>query len=148
MIKVAFYKSNYKWWSVLIKWWTKSKYSHCEFYVGDCSLVGISTEQRVRKKIQQLNPKKWDLVELNTKDFTTDDIEQFFKLTQGAKYDWKGIILSQIFARKQDNENKYTCSEWVIECLDRKLNLIYPKNYISITPQDVYNILESKELIK
>lgn len=137
MIQIAFYKDDYKWWSRLIKWWTNSSYSHCEFYI-DGALYGISTEQSVRKLSQPLNEKKWDTISIYDEELKQYVLE-FFEKTQGVKYDWKGILLTQIFNMRRSNKNKYTCSEWVINILDEKYDLIYPKNYIQITPQDVFN---------
>lgn len=137
MVQIAFYKDNYKWWSRLIKWWTNSKYSHCEFYIDGC-LYGISNEQSVRRLRQPLNEKKWDLITIEDKDLK-DFVLDFFERTQGAKYDWKGILLTQIFNLRRSDKTKYTCSEWVIQVLDKKYDIIYPKDYIQISPQDVFN---------
>lgn len=144
-IYIVFYKDNFKWWSRLIKWWTNSKYSHCEIYTNG-QLIGISTEQNVRIKEQPLNANKWDIFEL--KNIKSKDVMKFFNKTKGKKYDWKGILLSQIFNFKRDNREKYTCSEWCTELIDSKLDIIIPKRYISITPQDLYEILKYKGLIQ
>lgn len=144
---IAFYKSNYRWWSRLIKWWTGGKYSHCEFYDGK-QLIGISNEQMVRKLRQPLNMQKWDIYELQGLKNIHEVIENFYNKTQGKKYDWKGIIYSCIFNRRKHNVDKYTCSEYVMECLDKEYNLILPKNYIMILPCDLYDVLRAKKLIK
>lgn len=144
MIQIAFYKDDYKWWSRLIKWWTNSSYSHCEFYI-DGALYGISTEQSVRKLSQPLNLKKWDTISIYDEELKQYVLE-FFEETKGSRYDWKGIILTQIFNMRRSNKNKYTCSEWVISVLDKKYNVVYPKNYIQITPQDIFNLVTDKKL--
>lgn len=141
---IVFYKDNFKWWSRLIKWWTNSNYSHCEFYDGEY-LIGISNEQKVRMKKQPLNEKKWDIFELNVDIKTT--IHNFYIETQGSKYDWLGILLSNIFNFHRHNKDKYTCSEWVSTIIDRELNIIVPKNYYQITPQDIYEILKFHKII-
>ncbi|WP_064590500.1 hypothetical protein, partial [Streptobacillus moniliformis] len=106
-IYIAFYKDNYKWWSRLIKWFTKGKYSHCELYI-DNYLIGISTEQRVRIKENALNLKKWDIFEL--RGVTEKDVMTFYEKTKGKKYDWKGILLTQVFNLRRHSKDKYTCS--------------------------------------
>lgn len=143
MVQIAFYKSKYKWWSALIRWWTNSKYSHCEFYING-KLWGISSEQKVRSLEQPLNLDKWDLLTINS--LTEEDVKQFYEKTKGAKYDWQGVFLSNVIAKRKQNSEKYTCSEWVIKCIDQKLDIIYPKKYISISPQDVYDIIIEKGL--
>lgn len=68
----------------------------------------------------------------------------FFEKTQNCKYDWKAIILSNIFNRRMQSKNKYTCSEWVGELLDLRYNIIQPKKYYQLTPQDVWEIFKNK----
>lgn len=123
----------------MIRWWTNSKYSHCELYV-DKNLIGISSNEGVRIKKEILNPNKWDLLTI-PKKYDVDYIN-FFNKTKGKKYDWLGIILSNVFNRGIHNKNKYTCSEWLIECIDKSLNIIpEPKKYQSYSPKDVYNLV-------
>lgn len=141
-LKLVFYKSNYKWWSRLIKWWTNSSYSHCELYVNDKYLVGISNEQSVRCKKYDLSSEKWDSIELKIDDKLEWIVNDFFEKTQGAKYDWKAIILSNIFNRRLQDKNKYTCSEWIAELLDLRYNIFQPKKYYMLTPQDVYDVFK------
>lgn len=143
-VYVVFYKDNYKWWSRLIKWYTNSNYSHCEFYCKG-QLIGISNEQQVRKLQQPLNLSKWDVFELKIPFHT--HLERFYNKTQGAKYDWKGILLSCIFNRKKHNKNKYTCSEWVLNAIDNATDIMPIKNYILYSPYEVYEILKNKNII-
>lgn len=139
-IKIVFYKSNYRWWSRLIKWWTNSNYSHCELYINDRYLLGISDEQQVRIKRYDLSSDKWDSIDLKIDDKLEWIVNDFFEQTQGAKYDWKAIILSNIFNRRKQDKTKYTCSEWISELLDLRYNIFQPKRYYMITPQDVYDV--------
>lgn len=142
-IEVVFYKSNYKWWSRLIKWWTNSKYSHCELYINDTMLVGISNEQRVRAKEYKLTNDKWDKIELKADKKLEFVVNDFFEKTQNCKYDWKAIILSNIFNRRMQSKNKYTCSEWIGELLDLRYDIIQPKKYYQLTPQDIWDIFKN-----
>ncbi|WP_064590497.1 hypothetical protein [Streptobacillus moniliformis] len=144
MVKIAFYKDNYKWWSRLIKWFTKGKYSHCELYIDNC-LIGISTEQKVRIQENTLNLKKWDVFEL--KGITEKDVMSFYEKTKGKKYDWKGILLTQVFNIRRHSKDKYTCSEWCAELIDNKLDILLPKNYYSFCPQELYEALKYKGLM-
>ena len=145
-VEVVFYKSNYKWWSRLIKWFTRSKYSHCELYINDKGLLGISEEQNVRYKEQSLNADKWDRIELKVDPLLEWTINNFYENTHGLSYDWKAIILTHLFKFKKHNPNKYTCSEWVVELLDNRYHLVpTPKEYFKYTPQDVYNLLAERE---
>lgn len=143
---IALYVDNYRWWSRLIKWWTGTEFSHCEFFkmydedtkMGE--LIGISTEQSVRRKAYTMN-NKWVLLEIPEEysDIIYTELMKFYEETQGARYDWKGIMLSNIFNRRVDSKNKYTCSEWVALVLDRALDKFYPKLYPMYTPKDIFN---------
>lgn len=160
-IYFAFYKGNYRWWSRVIRWWTRSPYSHCEFYIvpKDASaeygyMFGISDNQRVRVQVANLflerNKKKWDLyrmqenLKINNRNINKrlfDAINFLFTNTQGKKYDWKGLIFANLFNRKEHDPDKYTCSEWLLEAFDLASNILFPKWYITYTPGDVYNMI-------
>ena len=105
-------------------------------------IIAMAEEQ---SKARLENEKKWDIFELNV-DIKTA-ILNFYKETQGSKYDWLGILLSNIFNFHRHNKDKYTCSEWVSTIIDRELNIIVPKNYYQITPQDIYEILKFHKII-
>ena len=77
-LKLVFYKSNYRWWSRLIKWWTNSSYSHCELYINNTYLVGISNEQSVRCKKYKLSSDKWDSINLKIDDKLEWIVNDFF----------------------------------------------------------------------
>ena len=135
---IAFYKGNKHWYSILIKLWTNSQYSHCELYDGNF-LIGVSSKyKRVRKQPIKLDREKWDVYCLVLRK---EKVENFFQKTKGKPYDWKGILFSQVLnLRKQDKE-KYTCSEWIAELLDSEFNCFYPKRYANITPEDLHELI-------
>lgn len=146
---LCLYKGNYAFWSRLIKWFTDSTYSHCEIghsLLGDNTdfeLIGISDEQHVRRKYYDIenNRDKWDVFEIPYEYY--DKVMTFFSKTKGAKYDWKGILLTGIINRGKHNKNKYTCSEWVGQMLDEDVNHIFPKKYHALTPQDVFDYYQT-----
>ncbi|CAM3106535.1 hypothetical protein [Streptobacillus ratti] len=144
-IYIAVYKDNFTFWSRPIKWWLGHPYSHIEIY-KDGTLIGISNDQHVRKVRQGLNTSKWDIYKL-TVDIS-EELENFYKETKGKKYDWKGVLLTCIFNRRKHNPNKYTCSEWVSEMLDRNLDVFNPKDYINLMPYDIICALKNKGLIE
>lgn len=140
-MKIAFYKGSYKWYSKIVKKFTRSNFSHCEFYYNG-QLIGISGDiSNVRKKSQILNKDKWELYEISVHPTT---VESFYNKTKGCKYDWLGIVLGLFFNFRIGSKTRYTCSEWVAECLDSELDCFYPKNYITITPQDIYELVLKK----
>ena len=161
---ILLYKGDYAFYSLLIKWWTKSKYSHIEFYLTAPKtkedpdglnehgrFIGISGEQNVRvadytsEKTLRENP-KWDYFKIpdEHKDAFIKALIQVYNRTKGYKYDWKGIITSHIFGRKVDDSDKYTCSEWTMEVIDTAMDIIYPKWYRIFSPEDVYKVIQDK----
>lgn len=165
---MLFYKGDYAFYSVLIKWWTRSKYSHVEFYLTakkteadpdglneKGKFIGISGEQNVRiiqydsEKPLKVNP-KWDYVKIpdEMKVLFMESLEKVYNRTRGKKYDWLGILTSHIFGRKIGDPNKYTCSEWITEVIDEAMGIIYPKWYSIFSPEDVYRVVQDKIIKK
>ena len=66
----------------------------------------------VRKKIMELPPERWDLVEL---EISLEEVIAFFEKTKGLKYDLIGAL--GVVLRIRDSKTKYFCSEWCAECL-------------------------------
>lgn len=149
-MELALYKGEFKStflnriFNILIKWWTKSKYSHVELVIkhgeNPKNWRWISSENfiGVRSKLIQYNPDNWDFIKLtnlneqDTLDFLNDKI--------GAKYDWKGIFLSNIFKLEQHDVDKWFCSELCFAALIKggyfDINLLNVKPHI-VTPEDL-----------
>lgn len=106
----------------LIRKATKGQYSHCEIaveceinftdrYSSDIVYDCYSSSVRdggVRCKRINLNDDKWDLVLLT--GVTSEQIEYYYKLTKGRKYDWFGAI-GVIFCTPE-RRDRFFCSEW------------------------------------
>ncbi|WP_343560424.1 hypothetical protein [Kiloniella sp. b19] len=115
MTYLAFYKGTGKWWNKLIRLWTRGPYSHCE--------IVTSKPNSWRKTAQSLSASEWDGgVRKKTIDFTTDNWDLIpvaidcDRLSQakgeiGAKYDWVGILFSQILPLSREHPDKWFCSE-------------------------------------
>ena len=95
--------------------WTNGPYSHVEYIVFDenkgyyvmCSALGACNCVRCEK--HEFNPLIYDYIEVEVDD--PKHIIEFFELIEGSKYDFKGIILSQILPLGMDNPKKWFCSE-------------------------------------
>ena len=110
LAKVAFYKAEKgNWWDKLVAWWTKSEYSHVELVVDG---VWYSTSPRdggVRaKRIKDKG--NWDYVEV---EVDGDWLLTVMAVTEGQKYDWLNILLTQVVPIGIQNDEKWICSEWV-----------------------------------
>ena len=105
-IKVAFYKHGQGKIHKIIRWWTKSKYSHAELILPDgMTWVGISpflkSEVSLRIKHQVEDHKNWDYLTFKlskrepVREYQLSQLYKFIDSTQGHKYDWTGMLLSQ-----------------------------------------------------
>jgi len=98
-VKVAFYKGKGNWKNKLICWWTGSPYSHVELIMADnFTWIGISplltSTVSARAKVD-FDLENWDFVDLEVTQEQSNVILDFFKETEGCKYDWVGMFLSQ-----------------------------------------------------
>ena len=148
-VVIAFYKHKrernsvkntlFRFFDDAIKFFTRGPYSHCEIAIPnpDPSLVftcysASNRDGGVRKKVMQLPPERWDLIEVNIEPYKVQD---FFAKTQGAKYDLIGAL--GVVLRIRDSKKKYFCSEWSSECL----GLNKPHKF---SPNSLYKYLNSK----
>lgn len=153
-VKVAFYKGKGSWKNGVIRWWTKSKYSHAELVMPD-NFTWISISPLLSSKVQSrintdFNPEIWELVSIDVSAEQVQVINDFFEETKGCKYDWIGMILSQFLPCKIKHRHRWYCSEWIAYALriadvfNWKTIKIYDQTDLS--PQRLYEILSHKDL--
>ena len=153
-VKVAFYKGKGSWKNRVIRWWTKSKYSHAELIMPD-NFTWISISPLLTSKVQSrintdFNPEIWELVSIEVSAEQGQVINDFFEETKGCKYDWIGMILSQFLPCKIKHRHRWYCSEWIAYALrisdvfNWKTIKIYDQTDLS--PQRLYEILSHKDL--
>ena len=99
VIKVAFYKADGDWINRIVRWWTKSRYSHAELVMPDgLTWIGISPFKgsllRAKEK-KYFSSLEWDFVELEVTEQQIYVINEFYEATKGLPYDWAGMLLSQ-----------------------------------------------------
>ena len=98
MVKIAFYKGKGNWINKIIRWWTKSKYSHAELVLPNkMTWIGISPflSSRVESRYNIIyKPSNWDFVNLNVTEQQYSTMLDFFKETKGCKYDWIGMLFA------------------------------------------------------
>ena len=148
-IKVAFYCGKGTWVNKIIRWWTKSPYSHAELIMPDNETwIGISPFKASRLE-QKHNPDyvvcDWNFLELEVTSEQLGVIKEFYESTRGSKYDWVGMLLSQFLPYHIKRKNKWYCSEWIayalrISCvIDWRLIKIYDRTDLS--PAVLYKII-------
>ena len=127
-IKIAFYKGDPRRLHRIIRWWTKSKYSHAELVMPDGeSWISISpflsSKVAIRQKKAIENLEQWDFLsfDLNwrepVKEYQLAQLNKFISDTLGCKYDWIGMLLSQFGPFLIKRRDKWYCSEWIAHAL-------------------------------
>ena len=121
-IYIAFYKDGEGKCHKLIRWWTKSVFSHVELVLPDKrTWVSISpflssrVAPRIKYKIE--DPEKWEFVEFPVSKDQLDSLYDFIEHTQGSRYDWFGMLLSQFTPYLIKRKEKWYCSEWIAHAL-------------------------------
>ncbi len=158
-IKIAFYKGDGNCLNGVVRWWTKSIYSHAELVLPDgITWIGISpflkSKVASRKKLL-IDYMEWDFLSLEVTQEQVDIIMEFFEDTEGHRYDWIGMLLSQFLPCKIKHKKRWYCSEWIayalrIACVfDWRIIKIYDRKDLS--PTILYNLVmdindESKKI--
>ena len=158
-IQVAFFRGGEGWLHKIIRWWTKSPYSHAELIMPDGKTwVSISpfltsrVAARIKHKVE--NPDNWEYLtfELSWREpvqkYQLDQLYKFIDMTQGSKYDWTGMIMSQICPYLIKRRNKWYCSEWIAHALVNSRILMWDDLQLydtpDLSPGKLYNILRAK----
>ena len=111
MVRVAFYKGKGNLFDKLIRWWTKSPYSHCEVVINNIWYSSSPVDLSVRAKQISCDYSKWDFILLTDDAVKEARMIEYFYNEQGKKYDWLGIVLSQVIPLDIQNPNRWFCSE-------------------------------------
>jgi hypothetical protein len=122
-VQLALYKGKGLIGNALIRWWTGSQYSHCELVVDGICYSSSLMDKGVRKKVIDLKPENWDLVDLPS--YLAPGVLEYFELTKGQKYGWLDLIRSQIFNTASDEEGTSFCSEWCAKAIGIPSPTIY-----------------------
>tara|TARA_R100001163_G_scaffold65809_1_gene65110 strand:- start:1518 stop:2006 length:489 start_codon:yes stop_codon:yes gene_type:complete len=158
-IKIAFYRGKGNFINGIVRWWTKSIYSHAELVLPDgVNWLGISPflKSKVDKRKKTVfDPLEWDFVSIEIVPQQLDIIMEFFDDTRGQGYDWTGMLLSQFLPCKIKHKKRWYCSEWIayalrIACVfDWRIIKIYDRKDLS--PAVLYDLVmdiknESKKI--
>tara|TARA_R110000824_G_scaffold15086_1_gene63706 strand:- start:1284 stop:1745 length:462 start_codon:yes stop_codon:yes gene_type:complete len=151
-IKVAFYKGGGDLFNKIVRWWTKSPYSHVELILPDdvtwIRIGPFSSSKLCAIKKEKWDPKNWDFISITVTSEQVETIKEFFERTKGCKYDWWGMILSHLIPFKVKQRGKWYCSEWIAHALrvsrviDWRVARIFERAKIS--PAILYEIVRTK----
>jgi len=113
-MKLALYKGKGQVGNALIRWWTRSPYSHCEIVIGELSHSSSLMDGGVRAKQIEFNTDHWDFVELPWAE--PHRVESLMRDTHGEPYGWLDLIWRQVLNRP-GNSRGWFCSEWCAAAL-------------------------------
>lgn len=111
-VSLALYKGRGLIGNALTRFWTGSRYSHCEMVIDGVCYSASFMDGGVRAKSINLASGNWDVLPAPWVD--ADSALSFFERTKGAKYDWLGIFGAQMFNRRRQNPLRWFCSEWFL----------------------------------
>lgn len=150
-LHVAFYRGSGGWKNKIIRWWTKSPYSHVELILPDnetwISISPLLTSEVAARTKKQWEPEQWELVKLDITEQQLLVILEFYESTKGCSYDWVGMFLSQFLPFHIKRKGRWYCSEWIayalrISCIiDWRLIKIYDRTDLS--PAVLYQIIQA-----
>ncbi len=153
-VKVAFYKGPGNWKHKIIRWWTKSPYSHAELIMPDnYTWISISPllHAEVSKRIKtDFDLDNWDFLSLEINESQHEVIQDFYEETKGSGYDWIGMILSQFLSCRIKYRQRWYCSEWIAYALrisgviDWRIIKIYDQTELS--PKKLHEIITSQKV--
>jgi len=136
-IHLAFYKGKGKLIDRVIRFGTRSIYSHVEivFNYGSKEQFCISSSPRdkgVRMKNIHLKKDNWDIISVLYNPIVS---ELLFVKSKGNGYDFLGIFFSQILNLQIHSKKRWFCSEYAAAFL----NVINPERY---SPGDLKDFVD------
>ncbi|XXQ68982.1 hypothetical protein ACKLNO_03755 [Neisseriaceae bacterium B1] len=111
---------------------TRGQYSHCEIAIDlggkfECYSASLR-DGGVRRKLIDLAPDKWDLIELP--ENAAQQARELYRQTLGTKYDVWGL-LGVVLKCHSGSLKKWFCSEWCAQALGLEKPAQYSPNSLA-----------------
>lgn len=107
-VQLALYKGRGTLFNALIRWWTRSPYSHCELVINGTCYSSSVRDGGVRAKVMALPSDKWDVIELPWADDTA--VTDWFIAHERDRYGWLDLLTGQVLGMQRDHRGVF-CSE-------------------------------------
>lgn len=148
---LAYYTAPGDWRDAAIRWWTGASTSHVELILappgteGDSvrpdpatgwRAISASASERdggVRRKEIAFTPDTWTL---QTVPWAVAPPSDAPVSCEGARYDWRGLALSQVFGAGRHTADRWFCSEWCAH----QLGMINPQQF---SPGELHDAIEA-----
>jgi len=140
-IRICFYKNSKTFFWKLIRLKQKfvglpgkyAKYSHVEIQFGDVCISSSEVDGGVRAKEIFLNPKNWDVIEMEISDEEYKKMLLFAMEELGNSYNWLWIFFAQILNFNFKGNHDWFCSEFVARVLQEKC-LLCSESALFVSP--------------
>jgi len=111
-VSIVFYKGPGTLAEKLIRMWTNSPYCHCEFRRSD-GLYHSNDRFRFISRTQnmELNLNEWEVCNIQLPSEIVERVERRQIRKNGTRYDWIGIVFSQVFRLGIHNKKRWFCSK-------------------------------------
>lgn len=111
-VSIVFYKGRGTIAEKLIRLWTKSPYSHCEFHRSD-GLYHSNDRFSFISRTENLetNSEDWEICEIMLPAEIIERVERRQLRKNGTSYDWIGIVFSQVFRLGLHDKKRWFCSK-------------------------------------
>ena len=130
-VQLAMRKNDRRLTSRFVGWWTGSKYSHCELLIDGLCYSTSMMDKGVRRKLIDLNPRKWDVVDLHWA--SKEQALIYFEQTKHHSYGWAGLVINQLLNMGRSTEGAQFCSQWCA-------NALTLPNPATLAPQPLLNL--------
>jgi hypothetical protein len=116
-IQLAFYKDKGNFGDTIIRWWTRSLYSHVEMIIEDSWVSSSPSTGGVTILPLHSVDDSWEYVTVEVDGRHLSQVLRFIEERKDAEYDWWGLFLGNVFGLAVDDRNKFYCSEMMVEIL-------------------------------
>lgn len=107
-VQLALYKGRGTLFNALVRWWTRSPYSHCELVIGGACYSSSIRDGGVRGKVMALPADKWDVIDLPWAD--EYGAQRWFERHARDRYGFADLLLCQLLGMRRDARGVF-CSE-------------------------------------
>jgi hypothetical protein len=145
---VVFFKGKGGIFDSLIRWWTKSAYSHCEFVFSDnVSFAADFNVFKTRFKSATYCKEDWDMFEVTITPEEEQKILNFCIKEKGCKYDIIGILFTQIIPISFESPWWWFCSEVCVAGFQQIGEMMHAIPH-ECDPNRLFRLLQGSDRIK
>ena len=128
----------------LISFWKKTNITHMELLFSN-GYIGTSDNNKngIVYEPFKFDVQNWKFIQIPVTKEEEELIKIFFTDEEkGCGYDWKGIILEQVFNLNMESKTNWFCSEACIAALQKIFKDLKKYKPYEVSPEEAYTILK------